>query len=180
MKSTKTCARPYWTLWFVLPQGYTTAYEPSDASICRSYKNWLFSWVSQQWFAAWFHTEAQSGLRLQYPWLGLQMLYRHVPPHLAFRYLNNVSFWSPTNDILILHKTKESDVLKIWQFSTLHCDFCVQSPTYIAHVCMFYMHVGFYICNLCTCIYVIIVWILRYFYTYKQALLLCLMNDLIL
>lgn len=99
------------------------------------------------------------------------MLYRHVPPHLAFCYLNNVSFWSPANDILILHKTKESDVLIIWQLSTLR-DLCA-----VAYIhCTLYVCVnrGFYICNICICIYVIIVWILRYFYTYQQTLLLCL------
>lgn len=57
--------------------------------------------------------------------------------------------------------------------TTFHSTWFVCSRLHILHM---YVHVnrGFYICNICICIYVIIVWILRYFYTYQQTLLLCL------
>lgn len=141
MKSTKTCTRLYWHFIVCITTGlYHSPWPIRCLHLSELSELALFSWGFQQWITAWFQIEAQSGLRLQYSWLGLQMLYRHVPTHLAFCYLNNASFWSPTNDIWIFHKTKESDVLIIWQLSTLR-DLC--AVAYIYCTCVYVWIKGF-------------------------------------
>lgn len=57
--------------------------------------------------------------------------------------------------------------------TTFHSTWFVCSRLHILHMCV-RVNQGFYTCNICISIYVIIVWILRYFYTYQQTLLLCL------